>query len=955
KSNQLGSGKDWYGQSMDGPSGAFTHVNVLPGLVPNEQITYRYTLVASDETLPRFTITDGSATLGTHTLPSAQFIAYVMATAGTFEVNGSSNLNANTSQFHVAFTSSSTSSEAWIDWVEILYPRMLWGVNNSLRFTTPDVTGIAEYRLQQFASRPMIFRVDDPADVRLVSGVTGSYVFRDSVREGRVSTYWATATGAWKTPAAPQKMTNQDLRGYADGADFIILTSQEFRSAADRLKAYREQPENGGLKTIVVDVAAVYNEFGGGLPDITAIRDYLKYAYENWTPRPMFVLLFGGASFDYKGILGAKSSYVPTWQTGESRHEIDSYCTDDYFARFGTGTAPYLATGRISSRSLAEANAVVDKIIRYKEESVSDAWKMRILYIGDDSWTTEREDGTGHSDDAETLSSPIYTPEIFEKRKVYIAEYPTVFSALGRRKPGAAQDIIDQVNQGVLILNYSGHGNPNVWAHERIFEVTTSIPAMTNRNRFALFILATCNFSQFDDPRSYAGAELLMNKVDGGAMGVISASRKVFASGNAELNRGIYLRLFGRDAYGRVVVERPASALFMFKASRGNTANDQKFFYMGDPTTRLVFPERYAVIDSINGEPVDSVGGVPRQTPITLRALSKVSVSGTVRTVDNAIDTTFNGVLQLRVNDASRRKVILNFYANVNWAYVSTGGTIYRGENSITAGKFRAAFIVPKDISYADTSGRGRVAAYFSNSVTDGAGFTGLMRVSGTDSTAGDDGDGPVVNLYLDSRSFRPGDVVTEKPMLIADLHDSSGVNTSTAGIGHRIEAWINNAIQSKDITEFYSSTRDDYREGTVQYPLTNLPAGRNTVRVRAWDSYNNSTLTETHFEVSSSDKLSVSDVFNYPNPFPNETLFTFRQNLNAPLDVEVKVYTLAGRLIQSIQSSAQGEPMVRIPWDGRDRDGDLLANGVYLYKLVVRTTDGRFASEALGKLTVLR
>ncbi|MCC6396469.1 MAG: hypothetical protein IT282_05580, partial [Bacteroidetes bacterium] len=251
KSNQLGSGKDWYGQSMDGPSGAFTHVNVLPGLVPNEQITYRYTLVASDETLPRFTITDGSATLGTHTLPAAQFVNYTMATAGTFEVSGSSNLNANTSQFHVAFTSSSTSSEAWIDWVEILYPRMLWGVNNILRFTTPDATGIAEYRLQQFASRPMIFRVNDPADVRLVSGVTGSYVFRDSVREGRVSTYWATATGAWKTPAAPQKMTNQDLRGYADGADFIILTSQEFRSAADRLKAYREQPENGGLKTIV--------------------------------------------------------------------------------------------------------------------------------------------------------------------------------------------------------------------------------------------------------------------------------------------------------------------------------------------------------------------------------------------------------------------------------------------------------------------------------------------------------------------------------------------------------------------------------------------------------------------------------------------------------------------------------------------------------------------------------
>jgi hypothetical protein len=140
-----------------------------------------------------------------------------------------------------------------------------------------------------------------------------------------------------------------------------------------------------------------------------------------------------------------------------------------------------------------------------------------------------------------------------------------------------------------------------------------------------------------------------------------------------------------------------------------------------------------------------------------------------------------------------------------------------------------------------------------------------------------------------------------------------------------------------------------------VQYPLTGLQTGRNTIRVRAWDSYNNSSVTETFFEVASSDRLSISDVFNYPNPFSGETLFTFRQNLSAPLDVEVKVYTLAGRLIQSLQTIAAGEPMVRIPWDGRDRDGDLLANGVYLYKLVVRTTDGTFASEALGKLTVLR
>jgi len=194
---------------------------------------------------------------------------------------------------------------------------------------------------------------------------------------------------------------------------------------------------------------------------------------------------------------------------------------------------------------------------------------------------------------------------------------------------------------------------------------------------------------------------------------------------------------------------------------------------------------------------------------------------------------------------------------------------------------------------------------------------------------------------------------VSEEPTLFVDLVDSNGINTSVSGIGHRIEVWVNGGSQSKDITEFYSSNLDDYQKGTVQYSLEGLPQGRNSVRVRAWDTHNNASVKETFFDVTSTDQLRVSDVFNYPNPFPGGTTFTFRQNLLTPLNITVKIYTLAGRLIQSLDAISPGEPYVKIPWDGRDRDGDILANGVYLYKVIVRTTDGQFGSEVLGKLAV--
>src|SRR5262245_21701000 len=149
-----------------------------------------------------------------------------------------------------------------------------------------------------------------------------------------------------------------------------------------------------------------------------------------------------------------------------------------------------------------------------------------MLFIGDDSWTPEREEGTVHSQQAEDLAT-LYTPDEIEKRKIYIAEYPTANTAQGRRKPGAYQAILDEINRGVLITNFTGHGNPTVWAHESIFNNQSSIPQLLNANKLSLFFAATCNYSQMDDARRYTGGELLMNKPDGAAIGVVSATRKV--------------------------------------------------------------------------------------------------------------------------------------------------------------------------------------------------------------------------------------------------------------------------------------------------------------------------------------------------------------------------------------------------------------------------------------------
>lgn len=381
----------------------------------------------------------------------------------------------------------------------------------------------------------------------------------------------------------------------------------------------------------------------------------------------------------------------------------------------------------------------------------------------------------------------------------------------------------------------------------------------------------------------------------------------------------------------------------MYRTKQVRTAaNDQKYFLIGDPAMFPAFPVEYVSIDSINGMPADGV--------VDLFALGRSSLAA--RVMRDTVSGPFDGEARLTVYDADRMVTITDPGAG-SYLYRRNGNVLFRGDATVSADRVGASFIVPKDISYGEE--QGRIEVYVWNAGNDGTGFTGNIRIAGTDSTAPPDTEGPRMNLYLDDRNFRAGDRVSDAPTLIVDLSDSSGINTSGAGVGHRLEAWLDEATASADLSDYYRSRPDTYREGVVTYPLGATGAGTHRIRVRAWDTYNNSSTSETVFNVGVDDGLSLRNVYNYPNPFRSSTYFTFEHNQTDLLDVEVKIYTVAGRRIQSLSLHGTGDRFVRIPWDGRDAEGDDVANGIYLYKVIARTTDGRFSSEALGKLSVSR
>lgn len=883
------------------------------------------------------------------------FDAWINTRTASFTVNQSQKTNGEQVKLRSTFYANVGEGEGYLDWYEIQYKRRFNSVSGDLaRFNSPDTNMTVEYNVSSFSGNSVkVFDATSYSDVKMVQplDVSSSNVrFQKTEQKNNLSRYFVVGPGGFKTPTSvSSRVTNQNLHGISDGYDFIIITHKDFVSAAERIKSKREQGGPGNpdyLKTVIVTTEQIYNEFSGGVYDAVAIRDFVKYAYDNWNTRPTFVCLLGDGGFDYKNIKTQGGNYVPAWEkTDPQIHQVLGLTSDDFYVNITDGSplidVPDLAIGRIPANSLVDANNYIDKVDAYESGTYNGYWKNKMLFVADDEKTTAPGcEGIFHLTQCESTAEQ-FTPPFIDKVKIYLATYPTVITPQGRRKPQVNADIAKNWSDGVLNIHWTGHGSPDVWAHEYVLEKDNILSLINNTNRYPFVTIASCDMSKFDNPSNTSAGELFMMANRKGAIGTMAASRPVYASGNAVLFYAVFGNLYmPRDTL--LLQQRFGTAIFNAKNQLSPySENDAKFILMCDPTIRVQMPRFKSVVDSISGLSGD-----------TMKALSKIKIFGSVVKPDNTVWSDYNGSLILKIYDVDRTvqtqedcnpPLIQNFRLN--------GGIIYSGTKTIQNGKWSVEFIVPKDISYQNQPGR--LINYFYNTQYDGAGINRDFIVGGINPNADVDSTGPRISMFMNSRNFRSGDVVNENSKLIADLFDESGINT-TGTLGHKLEGILDGNENNKyDFTNYYNSDTT-YKSGTIEFDFSGLSVGRHSLKLKAWDTYNNSSEALIEFDVASTGTLQVTNIYNYPNPFAGNTAFTFQHNYPANINVKIKVYTVAGRLIKEIEQKDITDKFVVINWDGKDQDGETLGNGVYIYRIVVESADGLSVTNT-GKLAVLK
>lgn len=863
-------------------------------------------------------------------------------------------------------------SNAFLDFISVNALRELSGGNEQIAFRYDEaalLSGIGEYQFSNATQYDQIWDVTNPSNITSIQNENNSETFGFKTQLGQLRNYIGVHNSDYHQPikVTPSAITNQNLKGTIfqneqgvfQDIDYLIITPPFLLQPA--LKLANHHKNRNALNVKVVTTDKIYNEFSTGKQDISAIRNFVKYIYDNASSpenRIKYLNLFGDTSVDYKNRLQGNNNLVPTYHVSAlgSISATATYMSDDFYGMMdanegGMSTSDKLdiAIGRMLVDNVALANDMVNKVIRYQSDEALGNWRSNFVLVSDDA-DTESDSNLQFRLDA--LGDNIATHKPFVNVvKIHSDAFQQETSSGGNRYPKVNEAIENSIDVGTLVLNYFGHGGEDGLASERII-TKESVQQLRNRDKYPLFVTVTCEFTRFDNPlRPTAGEFTYWNK-EGGAIGLISTTRQIGVSVGRQFNDTLASKLYAFDIDDFVP---PAEALRLSK-NQMSTGQRRVIFYVGDPAMELAFPKKEVRLTTINGVPIN-------QPTDTLKALSRIRMGGEVVDPNGNMISDYNGVLEAKVFDKQLQRQTLGNDGTTDsnglviMDFETLGEGIFNGQATISGGQFEFEFVVPRDIAIPVGEGRVSLYAKRNNSQDDQAGANETILVGGINENAPDDNQGPQIQLYMNDESFVNGGITNNSPILIAKLEDENGINTAS-GIGHDIVATIDGDETNPFIlNDYYQTEVDDFTKGSLNYRLRDLEEGLHTLTLKAWDVYNNSSTAEIQFVVSGNNELKIERVLNYPNPFVNYTEFWFNHNRPfEPLEVQVQVFTVTGKVVWTHNQLVNTEGFLsrEITWNGTDDFGDKIGKGVYVYKLSVKSTLTNKKVEKFEKLVIL-
>ncbi len=980
KYNIASLGRRWFGDRFDIENNKTFQFD-FPGLITTEPINLRVYVAAVAASATSMQLGVNGTAITSFSLSGSSS----PSVASEASYNGNINVNSSTISVNLNFDNlGNPSALAYLDYIAIEGTRGLNFTGKQFQFknnATGLATGIGEYTLTNASQVSEIWDVSDIYNISNFENTDSQGTLSFTSALGTIKKYVAVTSSDYFEPQRDSNtvLNNQNIKGSIflnsqgqfQDVDYLIVAPNNMINEAERLAQIDRDQYNLNVKVVALN--DVYNEFSTGNQDIGAIRNLVKYIYDNASApenRLKFLCLFGDSSFDYKNRIPNNSNIVPSWHSYNSFSYTSSYISDDFFGMMdpNEGTMANsdkldIAVGRILADTPLRAKELVDKIASYYKKESYGSWRNNFTVVSDDvdqDWEGILEQTTDNVGNEVTQFKPFMNVV-----KIHSDAFKQESSAGGNTYPKVNEALSNAVDKGTLVINYFGHGGEDGLASERIL-LKPDILNFRNYFKLNCFVTVTCEFTRFDNPLRQTAGEFVYWLKNAGSIGLITTTRQIFVTTGITVNNelGKYLFSFNPDdGYEDYEYPTMAEALRLTKIDPAVSSISQRrlVFFIGDPAMKLAFAKPNIRLTKINDVPIG-------QATDTLKALSHIKLAGEVTDIAGNILSNYNGAVSTTIYDKEiDRKTLANDGTRLNGQLVildfkTLGEIIFRGKATVSNGLFEFEFVVPKDIGV--PVGFGKVSFYAENgtALEDETGANiNIVKIGGVNENAPADDTGPIITLYMNDENFVSGGITNESPTLLVKLEDLNGINTAS-GIGHDIVAILDGDETNPFIlNDYYQTELDNYQKGVVSFPFRDLAPGLHTLTIKAWDVYNNSSTAEIQFIVyDQNQELVINNVLNYPNPFVNYTEFWFNHNSSESLDVSIQIFTVSGKLVRTLNGQTVGgiyntSSLSRdIIWDGRDDFGDKIGKGVYIYKLTVRSPLLNKKVEKIEKLVIL-
>ncbi|MEO0083844.1 MAG: C25 family cysteine peptidase [candidate division WOR-3 bacterium] len=839
----------------------------------------------------------------------------------------------------------------YLDYLQIRYRQKLELATDQTALDFYLLPGDQSMVLRKIGNKPIVLEVSNYHEPkRVVNFITKSDTIIVGLAIAETSYFYVTDESKARRVLSIEPRQVGQITDYLNTNYFIVVADELYPSVL-LLENYRQNNIAGlpQAKVKALPLTQIYDNFTFGIEEPGAIKRLFKKC------QPYYGLLLGDGTYDYRNILQlATFPAVPAYEQG---YDIDyqvysanALALDAWYSDFdGSGSTPDMMLGRVTARTHNEVRKFYERVVSYDSRSAAGFWNKRFVFLADDEWKKQ-----GILDREFVSQSPPHTIDHvakcealeqylaitnptkfrhFEPVKVYLTEYPFVASD---DKQLARQTLISELNKGVSLWAFFGHGAGYRLCHEQALDITY-LPLVNTEKRYNIAFFGSCGVGRFDDTRYESIAEELVRKEDGSII-TIGATKATDSNSNLSFANA----LFGK------IISQPESTVgraFIVAIYANN-----KYHLFGDPATVPAIPNYYNEIVS---------------QPDTLRAGQRVWNYAQVNNCQMFASAAYASKWQRYYQSVYYNTVTTPpTPETIKMYYNLAGYELFRGHGRIINDSIKFQFFTPSGLPrtirydiingggyYTEINNSARVSAigYVHNQkqlysfVNDSMYFDTLPAVIS-------DSVGPTISFYINDKRIRPNEVVPKEFVLTGVLADSSGILLSPIpNYNPRliIKALPNRILQDIDVSSYFNYDLNNFYQGRFSLPVA-LDSGEYLLSVTAADNFRNLSKDSVRVTVNKTQSLEITNVLYYSPPNSRIGYFTF--TLNKPALVTVKIYTINGRLIKTLPERFCNWGYNQIEWNGLDEWQSIPANGVYLYKLSART----FAGDRIEKQSVV-